>query len=92
MSGNPHHAHSDKSAYKRALQIIRDAAARSDTHIKLSFWGLTSLPPEIGELKNLTRLDLTASLLTSLAPSPGRTSTQQARVPSGGTLLTARRY
>jgi hypothetical protein len=33
MSGNPEHAHSDKSAYKEVLQIIRGAAARSDTHI-----------------------------------------------------------
>jgi Leucine-rich repeat (LRR) protein len=68
MSGNPDHAHSDNSAHKGVLQEIRDGAARSATHIKLLLWRLTSLPPKLVGLKNLTRLDLNGEFLTSLPP------------------------
>ncbi|MHC4352399.1 MAG: leucine-rich repeat domain-containing protein, partial [Planctomycetota bacterium] len=51
---------------KELLERIQRAAAENATSLRLSCEGLTSLPPEIGHLTNLTRLDLYGNRLTSV--------------------------
>jgi internalin A len=48
--------------------IIREAQRNKITALDLSFKNLTSLPPEILELKNLTKLNISGNQLTSLPP------------------------
>ena len=48
--------------------LIREAKKSDVTTLDLSFKGLTSLPPEIRELKNLTTLNISRNQLTSLPP------------------------
>ncbi|MBL6704733.1 MAG: hypothetical protein ISQ06_01380 [Planctomycetaceae bacterium] len=53
-------------AYRRANERIAEAAREKATVLDLSDLGLTSVPPEIGQLASLTRLDLRHNLLTGL--------------------------
>ena len=53
---------------KQILELIQQAAAEGRTELDLSFRQLTSLPPEIAKLTNLTSLDLSETQLTSLPP------------------------
>lgn len=46
---NPSSAQADMSLYESALQHIRRAEATQATELNLSVWGLTELPPEIGQ-------------------------------------------
>jgi internalin A len=48
--------------------LIREAKESEETTMDLSFKGLTLLPPEITELKNLTTFDISGNQLTSLPP------------------------
>ncbi|HEY3360906.1 MAG TPA: COR domain-containing protein [Methanosarcina sp.] len=48
--------------------LIREAKESGVTTLDLSSKGLTSLPPEIAELKNLTELYISSNQLTSLPP------------------------
>jgi len=48
--------------------LIREAQKSNVTVLDLSFKNLTSLPPEITELKNLRKLDISGNQLTSLPP------------------------
>jgi len=48
--------------------LILKAKESNATTLDLSFEGLTSLPPEIAELKNLTELDISSNQLSSLPP------------------------
>jgi len=53
---------------KEIKDLIIKAEKSNVTTLDLSFKGLTSLPPEIKELKNLTQLDISRNQLTSLPP------------------------
>jgi len=55
----------------KALKRIKKAARTGATELDLSELGLTSLPPEIGGLTNLTTLWLNENQLTSLPPEIG---------------------
>ncbi|AKB28543.1 hypothetical protein MSSIT_1824 [Methanosarcina siciliae T4/M] len=48
--------------------LIREAQKSKAIILDLSFKEITSLPPEISELKNLTQLDLSGNQMTSLPP------------------------
>ena len=48
--------------------LIREAKISNLTTLNLVFEGLTSLPPEISELKNLTTLNISHNQMTSLPP------------------------
>ncbi|MBG1242272.1 leucine-rich repeat domain-containing protein [Nostoc sp. NZL] len=50
------------------LEIIQKAVAEKVTNLDLSSKGLTSLPPQIGQLTNLQTLDLYGNQLSSLPP------------------------
>ncbi|WP_427158351.1 leucine-rich repeat domain-containing protein [Aliinostoc sp. HNIBRCY26] len=54
------------------LQIIAQAAKDNVTELDLSFKGLTTLPPEIGQLTNLQTLFLWGNQLSSLPPEIGK--------------------
>ena len=51
---------------KKLLEIIKEAASDGRTELDLSNKGLTSLPAEIWQLKNLTKLYLFRNQLTSI--------------------------
>ncbi|WPD24168.1 MAG: COR domain-containing protein [Candidatus Electrothrix scaldis] len=53
---------------EEVLQEIEKAKASGATGLDLSSMGLTSLPPELFQLTNLTRLDLRGNQLTALPP------------------------
>ncbi|MCT7960563.1 leucine-rich repeat domain-containing protein [Laspinema sp. D1] len=56
------------------LQIIQQTAEKQVTYLNLSGKGLTKLPPEIGQLTNLTRLYLTGNQLSELPAEIGQLS------------------
>jgi hypothetical protein len=53
---------------EEALRRIKEAAETGATRLVLSRQGLTELPPELFQLKNLTILDLIGNSLTCLPP------------------------
>jgi len=53
---------------EEALRRIKEAAVTGATELYLSHQGLTKLPPELFQLKNLTSLDLGGNQLTALPP------------------------
>ncbi|XOF35266.1 MAG: COR domain-containing protein [Candidatus Electrothrix sp. YB6] len=57
---------------EEVLQEIEEAKPSGTTELELSMNQLTSLPPEICQLMNLTRLDLDYNQLTSLPPEIGQ--------------------
>ncbi len=54
------------------LQMIEQSAQKEATLLDLSGRNVGELPPEIGQLTNLTWLDLTPTQLTSLPPEIGQ--------------------
>uniref|UniRef100_UPI0030DDAFE9 leucine-rich repeat domain-containing protein n=1 Tax=Crocosphaera watsonii TaxID=263511 RepID=UPI0030DDAFE9 len=54
------------------LQVIEKAAKDKRESLDLSFKGLTSIPPEIGQLTNLTSLNLWNNQLSNLPPEIGQ--------------------
>ncbi|MCH2245973.1 MAG: leucine-rich repeat domain-containing protein, partial [Crocosphaera sp.] len=54
------------------LQVIEKAAKDKRESLDLSFKGLTSIPPEIGQLTNLTSLNLWNNQLTNIPPEIGQ--------------------
>jgi internalin A len=66
----PLHAQDNPTPYDIALQRIQDkityAAVWDDTILNLGGLGLTEVPPEIGQLTNLHRLELMGNEITSL--------------------------
>ncbi|RZM82905.1 COR domain-containing protein [Leptolyngbya iicbica] len=54
------------------LQIIEKAAAEGATKLDLRENQLSSLPPELGQLQNLSALDLRSNQLSSLPPELGQ--------------------
>ncbi|MBG1240519.1 leucine-rich repeat domain-containing protein, partial [Nostoc sp. NZL] len=50
------------------LPIIKQAARDKVTELDFSGQGLTTLPPEFGQLTNLQTLDLYSNQLSSLPP------------------------
>ena len=54
---------------ERVMRLIRIASEKN--FLDLSHNRLTQLPPEIKELKNLTKLSLSENLLTQLPPEIG---------------------
>ncbi len=59
---------------KELLRTIQQAAREGWTELDLSEKGLTVLPPEIGQLTNLTALNLRVNELTALPPEIGQLS------------------
>jgi len=57
---------------KELLHIIEQAAKEGVTSLDFSGQGLTALPPEIGQLTNLTGLYLNKNQLTALPPEIGQ--------------------
>jgi len=64
-------AQADNTPYARALKKIRKTKESKRTILDLSDMGLTSVPPEIGDLINLTGLYLNDNKLTLLPPEIG---------------------
>lgn len=56
---------------KELLRVINQAADEGATKLGLSSIDITELPPEIGNLTNLTRLNLQGNQLTTLPPEIG---------------------
>ncbi|XCN71225.1 MAG: COR domain-containing protein [Candidatus Electrothrix aestuarii] len=54
--------------YEEALRRIEEARETGATELDLSMEGLTELPPELFQVKNLTVLDLSFNELSSLPP------------------------
>ena len=61
-----------KKAYLEAQATIAQAARDCSKSLHLSGLGLTSVPPEIGQLANLTTLYLSKNQLTSVPPEIGQ--------------------
>jgi len=63
-----------QNAYKRALTSIEECRrmGKQRTFLNLSYFGLTQVPSEIGQLSTLTQLELQNNLLTSLPPEVGQ--------------------
>src|SRR5258708_5771276 len=59
-------------AYAEALNRIQCCRKGMQCSLDLSHLGLTTLPPEIGQLKDLTELDLMLNQLTTLPPEIGQ--------------------
>tara|TARA_R110002072_G_scaffold302710_2_gene487619 strand:- start:127672 stop:130725 length:3054 start_codon:yes stop_codon:yes gene_type:complete len=59
-------------AYRKAEQRIAEAAREKEAILALSGLGLTSVPPEIGQLTSLTVLYLHDNQLTSVPPEIGQ--------------------
>jgi small GTP-binding protein len=59
------------------LQIIEKAVRDKKTQLDLSGKGLTTLPPEFGQLTNLQTLDLSSNQLSSLPPEFGQLTNLQ---------------
>jgi hypothetical protein len=57
---------------KELLEIIKKAAETRQRELDLSKKGIKELPPEIGQLTNLTELDLGGNQLSSLPPEIGQ--------------------
>ena len=55
-----------EDAYIRAQQLIAEAERTGITELSLENMGLSSLPPEIGNLTNLVKLDVSRNHLDSL--------------------------
>src|SRR5437667_270441 len=60
------------SAHVEAQRRIQQAAKNGRTSLDLSRLGLTSIPPEIGQLTQLARLSLSNNQLTSVPPEIGQ--------------------
>jgi hypothetical protein len=59
-------------AYRKAERRIAEAAREKEVVLDLSGLGLTSVPPEVGQLASLTELYLYNNQLTSLPPEIGQ--------------------
>ena len=66
----------EQAAYDKALKRIEECReqGKQGMRLDLSQLGLTTLPPEIGQLTALTRLDLRNNRLTTLPPEIGHLS------------------
>ncbi len=58
--------------YDKALQLIEQAVREEALELNLSVMDLTELPPEIGQLTNLTALSLEHNSLSNLPPEIGQ--------------------
>jgi hypothetical protein len=61
-----------EAGYQEALRRIEEARVSGETRLILSELGLTALPPEIGQLKNLRHLYLYGNQLTTLPAEIGQ--------------------
>ncbi len=70
----PQMTQGEQKAYDEALQRIQACLqqGKKGTRLDLSGLGLTTLPPEIGQLTALTRLDLYNNHLSALPPEIGK--------------------
>lgn len=53
-------------SHKALLDLIEQASREETEELDLSYKGISTLPPEIGSLTNLQRLDLHNNQLTTL--------------------------
>ena len=60
------------AAYAKALKLIEACRNQLDSYLWLNGLGLTTLPPEIGQLKGLTGLWLASNQLMTLPPEIGQ--------------------
>jgi hypothetical protein len=65
-------AQENQTPYEIALQRIEEAEESGATELDLSVLGLTTLPPEIGNLSSLRTLSINSNQLTDLPPEIGR--------------------
>jgi Leucine-rich repeat (LRR) protein len=72
MSPAATHAQTPDEGYQEALDRIQAAADSGATELSLFRLGLAEVPPEIGQLTNLERLDLVGNVLTSLPAEIGQ--------------------
>ena len=79
---------SPEQAYQEALKRIERARKTGDTALGLMNLGLKSVPPEIGRLTALTRLDLSFNQLSTLPPEIGRLTALTRLDLSGNQLST----
>ena len=63
---------SQQIAYDKALKKIEACGRGSELTLDLSKLGISSLPPEIGQLTALTEIDLSDNQLSSLPPEIGQ--------------------
>ena len=60
------------AAFVRAEELIREALEEDYTYLTLSNLGLTAVPAAIGQLQNLTALDLSHNQLSAVPPEWGQ--------------------
>jgi Leucine-rich repeat (LRR) protein len=77
---------SSLTPYEIALQRIEVARVNEATSLYLGFMGLTELPPEIGNLTNLQRLNIFNNQLSRLPPEIGSLTNLQSLDVSGNRL------
>lgn len=64
----PIFAQDSDAGYQEALRRIKEAQMSGTTELDLSWIRLTAVPPEIGQLKTLQKLELWGNQLTALPP------------------------
>ncbi len=78
----------DQAVYAGALKRIEECRRTKSTTLSLSGFGLTMVPPELGQLTALTQLDLANNQLTTLPPELGQLTALKELNLAGNQLTT----